>query len=81
MPFGELDLKDIITFTIFIVTVAIAWVRLRFRIDRNDEIHKDIKSILLDMAADVVTIKTDVAVIKNEQENFNRRLEVIENAP
>lgn len=74
----ELDLKDIITFLIFMITVIIAWVRLKFRIDRNDEIHKEIKTILINMANDIVIIKTDVAVIKNEQGNLRARVEKLE---
>lgn len=78
----ELKPGDFLVAGIFIivnlVTVVTAWVRLKSRIDRNDEIHKEIKIILTNMASDVVTIKTDIAVIKNEQENIDRRLETIE---
>ena len=92
----EFKFSDFIIVGIFSITVIVAWVRLKFRIDRNDEIHKEIREILnefadtsrsrfdklmvkiLDVEISVHEVKTDVAVIINEQKNILRRLNNIE---
>ena len=50
---ADLALKDILVILIpsvaSLIAIITAWVRLKTRIDRNDEIHKEISKTLIDL--------------------------------
>jgi len=82
--------------TVNLTTVIAAWMRLKYRIERNEEIHSEIKEMLDEfidssrdrfdklmskiLSVEITTheIKTDVAVVINEQKNILKRLDRIE---
>ena len=92
----ELEPKDWLLLVSFSVTLTGAWTRLKYRINRSDELHTVIRAsleklsdsetsrhtevtqTLVSIREDVGAIKTDVAVMKNEQVNTNRRLDALE---
>lgn len=51
MPFlTALEFKDWFLVVTFGITIITAWVKLRARIDRADEVHVEIKTTLTDLA-------------------------------
>jgi len=81
----NLEFKDWAIIVSFGLTIVTGWVRLKYRIDRSDEIHGEIKEALVDLALsikpigeDIGEIKTSVAVLTSEQGNLKSRVDKLE---
>ena len=84
MPFiNSLEFKDWILIIGFGLTITTAWVRLRMRIDRADEVHLEIKDALNNLASigkeRHLSIKSTLGVISTDISDIKISVAVIEN--